>query len=141
VLKGIDPLLSGELLKMLDELGHGDQLVIADRNFPSFTQGSPVVRLAVDDNTRVFEAVLSVFPLDTFVDTPLERMGPQDDPTQENDKQRAALAVARRHLPGVSLVPIPRFEFYERAKEAHAVVATLESAPYCCFILTKGVVS
>jgi L-fucose mutarotase len=141
MLKGIDPLLSGELLKMLDELGHGDQLVIADRNFPSFTQGSPVVRLAVDDNTRVFEAVLSVFPLDTFVDTPLERMGPQDDPTQENDKQRAALAVARRHLPGVSLVPIPRFEFYERAKEAHAVVATLESAPYCCFILTKGVVS
>jgi L-fucose mutarotase len=141
VLKGIDPLLSGELLKMLDELGHGDQLVIADRNFPSFTQGSPVVRLAVDDNTRVFEAVLSVFPLDTFVDTPLERMGPQDDPTQENDKQRAALAVARRHLPGVSLVPIPRFEFYERAKEAHAVLATLESAPYCCFILTKGVVS
>jgi L-fucose mutarotase len=141
MLKGIDPLLSGELLKMLDELGHGDQLVIADRNFPSFTQGSPVVRLAVDDNTRVFEAVLSVFPLDTFVDTPLERMGPQDDPTQENDKQRAALAVARRHLPGVSLVPIPRFEFYERAKEAHAVLATLESAPYCCFILTKGVVS
>jgi L-fucose mutarotase len=141
VLRGIDPLLNGELLKMLDELGHGDQLVIADRNFPAYTQGRPVVRLAVDDNTRVFEAVLSVFPLDTFIESPLERMGPQDDPSLENEKQRAALAVARKHLPGVSLVPIPRFDFYERAKAAHAVIATLETAPYCCFILTKGVIT
>jgi L-fucose mutarotase len=140
VLKGIDPLLSGALLKMLDELGHGDQLVIADRNFPSFTQGSPVVHLAVDDVLRVFDAVLSVFPLDTFVDQPLERISPADD-LSPNAAQTAVLELARRHdgRP-LEFNVLPRFDFYGRAGRAHAVIHTLEAAPYCDFILTKGVV-
>ena len=140
MLKGIDPLLSGALLKMLDELGHGDRLVIADRNFPSHTQGSPVVHLAVDDVVRVFDAVLSVFPLDTFVEHPLERIAPTDDP-MPNATQTAVLEVARRHdgRP-LEFHVIPRFDFYARAGQAHAVIHTLESAPYCDFILTKGVV-
>ena len=140
MLKGIDPLLSGALLKMLDELGHGDQLVIADRNFPSYTQGSPVVHLAVDDIVRVFDAVLSVFPLDTFVEQPLERIAPTDDPNP-NTAQTAVLEAARRHDGRLlEFNVIPRFDFYARAGRAHAVIHTLESAPYCDFILTKGVV-
>ena len=140
MLKGIDPLLSGALLKMLDELGHGDQLVIADRNFPSYTQGSPVVQLAVDDVVRVFEAVLSVFPLDTFVEQPLERIAPADD-LSPNATQSEVLETARRHdgRP-LEFNVIPRFDFYARAGQAHAVIHTLEAAPYCDFILTKGVI-
>jgi L-fucose mutarotase len=140
VLKGIDPLLSGALLKMLDELGHGDQLVIADRNFPSHTQGSPVVHLAMDDVVRVFEAVLSVFPLDTFVERPLQRISPVDDPTP-NATQTAVLETARRHdgRP-LEFQVVPRLDFYARAGRAHAVIHTLEAAPFCDFILTKGVV-
>jgi L-fucose mutarotase len=140
VLKGIDPLLSGALLKLLDELGHGDQLVIADRNFPSFTQGSPVVHLAVDDVVRVVKAVLTVFPLDTFVEQPLERISPADD-LSPNATQSAVLETARRHdgRP-LEFAVIPRLDFYARAGRAHAVIHTLEAAPYCDFILTKGVV-
>ncbi len=141
MLKGIDPLLSGALLKLLDELGHGDRLVIADRNFPAHTQGPPVVRVDVEDTTRVLDAVLSVFPLDTFSETPVERMGPQDDPSAENERQRAVLEVARRHHdPELEFGVLARFDFYDRAKQAHAIIATLETAPYCDFILTKGVV-
>ena len=141
MLKGIDPLLSGELLKMLDELGHGDQLVLADRNFPAFTQGLPVVRVDVDSTARMLDAILSVFPLDTFIERPLERMGPQDDPDAVNDAQLAVLDTARRHdgRP-LEFGAIPRFDFYARARSAHAIVQTLETAPYCDFILTKGTV-
>jgi L-fucose mutarotase len=141
VLKGIDPLLNGELLKILDELGHGDRLVIADRNFPSYSTDLPVVSLAVTDITRVFAAVLSVFPLDTFVDQPLERIAPADDLETTNETQRAVLDLARdadgRPL---EFAVIPRLDFYEAAGMAHAVIHTLETAPFCDFILTKGVV-
>jgi L-fucose mutarotase len=141
VLKGLDPLLSGALLKVLDELGHGDQLVLADRNFPAFTQGLPVVRVDVESSARVLDAILSVFPLDTFIEHPIERMGPQHDPAAANDAQLTVLETARRHdgRP-LEFGVIPRFEFYERAKRAHVIVQTLETAPYCDFILTKGVV-
>ena len=141
MLKGIDPLLSGALLKLLDELGHGDQLVVADRNFPAFTQGLPVVRVDVESTERVLDAILSVFPLDTFIDRPLERMGPQEDPDAVNDAQLAVLDTARRHdgRP-LEFGVLPRFDFYERATRAQAIVQTLETAPYCDFILTKGVV-
>ena len=141
MLKGIDPLLSGALLKLLDELGHGDRLVVADRNFPAFTQGLPVVRVDVESTTRVLDAILSVFPLDTFVDRPIERMAPQGDPGTVNDAQTAVLETARRHDGrALEFGVLERFAFYERARTAHAIVQTLETAPYCDFILTKGVV-
>ena len=140
MLKGIDPLLPGELLKLLDEMGHGDQLIIADRNFPGFSQGIPVVRLDTDAATAI-RAILTVFPLDTFVEHPLERMGPQDDPaSEENDTHRAVLSAARAADPRpLELGVIPRFDFYDRAKSAFAVVLTRESAPYADFVLSKGV--
>lgn len=140
MLKGIDPLLSGDLLKILDDMGHGDVLALVDRNYPAYTAGVPVVRIGTDILTAT-RAVLSVFPLDSFVDQPIGRMGPQDSPGDQNATQDAVLAAASE-ADGRALTfeAIPRFEFYERAADVFAVVQTLETAPYCDFLLTKGVI-
>ena len=141
MLKGVDPVLTGELLKVLDEMGHGDQLVIADRNFPAATTGKPVIRVGEVGAVRVMTAILSVFPLDTFVARPLERMEVDSDPLLTNSTIDAVLEVARSsHEGDLEYGVIPRFDFYERARHASAVVLTLEAAPYCDFILTKGVI-
>jgi L-fucose mutarotase len=141
VLKGIDPLLSGGLLKILDEMGHGDQLLLVDRNYPAAASGKPVVRLGEVGVVRAARAILSVFPLDSFVETPLERMEVDDDPSIVTPNQEAVLKLAREgHDAGLEFGIIPRLEFYERAKHAFAVVHTLESQPYGCFLLQKGVI-
>ena len=141
MLKNIDPVLTGELLKVLDEMGHGDQLVIADRNFPATATGKPVIRVGEIGVVRTLTAILSVFPLDTFVATPFERMEVNDNPTPTNSTIDEAIAIARdEYVRPLTVGVIPRFEFYERARHASAIVLTLESAPYCDFILTKGVV-
>ena len=141
VLKGIDPLLNGDLLKILDEMGHGDQLLVADRNYPAFSSGRPVVRLGESDALRVLDAVLSVFPLDTYVDHPLERMEVEDDPALTTPVQDRALELARSvHPTSLEYRVVPRHDFYRRARDVYAVVQTLETEPYSCFILQKGVV-
>jgi L-fucose mutarotase len=141
VLKGVDPLLSGDLLQVLDDMGHGDVLAVVDRNFPAHASGRPVIRIS-SDAVRVVEAVLSVFPLDGFVDQPIGRMGPEEDPALENPTQAAVLAAAHAAEGSASGVePIPRFAFYERVRGAYAVIQTLETAPYCCFVFTKGVIA
>jgi L-fucose mutarotase len=141
MLKGIDPLLSGELLKILDEMGHGDQLLLVDRNYPAAASGKPVIRLGEVGVVRAAQAILSVFPLDSFVERPLERMEVDDDPSIVTPNQEAVLALAREtNDPGLEFGIIPRLTFYERATAAFAVVHTLESQPYGCFLLQKGVI-
>lgn len=141
MLKGIDPLLSGELLKILDEMGHGDQLLLVDRNYPAAASGKPVVRLGEVGVVRAARAILSVFPLDSFVETPLERMEVDDDPSIVTPNQDAVLNLARKgNGADLEFGIIPRLEFYQRAKQAFAVVHTLESQPYGCFLLQKGVI-
>jgi L-fucose mutarotase len=141
VLKGVDPLLNGDLLKILDEMGHGDQLLVVDRNYPAFSAGRPVVRLGECGVERAIAAVLTVFPLDEFVEHPLERMEVSDDPSLTTPGQDRVLGTARTaHPKPLEYGVLPRLEFYRRAKEAFAVVHTLESEPYGCFILQKGVV-
>lgn len=141
MLMGIDPALSGELLKILDEMGHGDQLVVADRNYPVYSSGRPVVRMGDVGVVRTLTAVLSVFPLDTYVHHPLERMEVEDDPGLVAPIQLEVLNLVRaKYLPEIEFGVVPRLEFYERARSARAVIHTLESEPYGCFILTKGVV-
>jgi L-fucose mutarotase len=141
MLKGIDPLLNGELLKILDEMGHGDQLLVVDRNFPASATGRQVVRLGPVGVVEAIGAILTVFPLDSFVATPLERMEVDDDASIVTGNQEAVLELARveagRQLEyGV----IPRLDFYQRAKDVYAVVHTLEPQGYGCFILQKGVI-
>lgn len=141
MLKGIDPLLSGDLLRILDDMGHGDRLLLVDRNYPAASSGKPVVRLGEVTILRAAAAILSVLPLDSFIDHPLERMEVDEDPvrttsTQDELLARACAAEGRSLAYGV----VPRLDFYARAKEAYAVVHTLDSVPYGCFILHKGVI-
>lgn len=141
MLKGIDPLLNGELLRILDEMGHGDQLLLVDRNFPAAATGRPVVRLGPVGVVRAIEAILGVFPLDEFVDAPLLRMEVEDDPARTTAEHDAVLEVARREHPRpLDWEVVPRLDFYERARDVFAVVHTLEEQPWGCFILQKGVV-
>ena len=141
MLKGIDPLLSGDLLKILDDMGHGDQLLLVDRNYPAAASGKPVIRLGEVGVLRAAKAILSVYPLDLFVDHPLERMEVEDDPIKTTSLQDGLLELAKEtENRDLEYGVIPRLNFYERDKNAYAVVHTLEDQPYGCFILHKGVI-
>ena len=142
MLKGIDPIISPELLFVIAQMGHGDELVLADANFPAVTMGRRVVRADGHGVPDVLEAVLKLFPLDTFVEAPAAVMERVDKP------QDAAPVWAefQKHLDGaegrhVTLERVKRFEFYDRAKAAFAVVATGEKALYGNLILKKGVIA
>ena len=146
MLKGIPKLLSPELLKVLCEMGHSDRIVIGDGNFPAETMGknAKVIRYDGQDIPALLDAILTVFPLDTYVDTPVCLMELMD-----RDKGRVETPiwdeykaiVARHDNRGAEAVgTIERFAFYERAKKCYAVIATGESALYANVMLRKGVV-
>lgn len=141
MLKGIPAILSPELLKTLMEMGHGDELVLADGNFPSASNAKRLIRADGHGVTALLDAVLSLFPLDTYVDKPvgLMQVAPGDSvvPTIWDEYN----SVVSRHAgPQVTMEYIERFSFYERAKSAYAIVATGETALYANIILKKGVV-
>ena len=141
MLKNIDPRLHPDLLYVLAQMGHGDKLAIVDRNYPAESTAQRVVRLDGLDLLPALEAVLSVFPLDTFVDAPLAGMNHVDDPATIPDVQAEAFALARRvEDREIGVERIERFAFYEAVRECFAVLTTTESRPYGCIILSKGVV-
>ena len=141
MLKGIDPLLSAELLAVLARMGHGDQLALVDRNYPAASSGRPVVRLDGADLPAAARAILSLFPLDTFVERPVSRMQVVGDADVVPDVQREVLAVAERaEGRRIEVESVERFAFYARVRDAFAVVATTEARPYGCLLFTKGVV-
>ena len=140
MLKGIDPLLGPDLLRVLAAMGHGDEIVIADANFPAEANARRLVRLDGVDATRAAEAILSVLPLDEYVAAPAAVMAVVEDP----DVEPAIVAEFRRlaaaaHGQPVTFERVERFAFYERARRAFAIVATGERRPYGNLILTKGV--
>lgn len=146
MLKGVDPRLNAEVLYALRAMGHGDTLVIADTNFPSESVARQTVigdLLRMDNLTaaEAVEAVLSVLPLDTFVDDFAGRMEIVDAPTEippvQSEVQKAIDAAEGRPRPMIS---IERFAFYDKAKEAFAVIQTGERRFYGCFIFRKGVI-
>lgn len=140
MLKGIDPVLRGELLKALEEMGHGERLALVDQNFPAYGVGAPVIDLGEVSATRATQAIMSVFPLDPFVETPLERMGIDDDLAGSNDCHDAVLDIARSSASeSWPCSVIPRHDFYREVKNVALVVRCLESAPYACFMFRKGV--
>ena len=140
MLKGISPILSPELLKILMEMGHGDELCIGDGNFPADSIAQRLVRLDGHGVTEILDAILALFPLDTYVDAPVTLMqvvpGDNVDPVIWKDYEK----VIRKHEGDKKIENIGRFEFYDRAKKCYAVVATGESALYANIILKKGVV-
>ena len=144
MLKGIPAILSPELLKVLCEMGHSDKIVIADGNFPAETIGknSIVVRMDGHNVPEVLEAILKVMPLDTYVEKPVSLMQvmPGDDvetPIWDVYKEIISKEDSRSEK---AVGEVERFEFYERAKEAYAIVATGETAIYANIMLQKGVV-
>ena len=144
MLKGIPKILSPELLKVLCEMGHSDRLVIADGNFPAQTMGKNGIVIRMDGHgaCEILEAILQVFPLDTYVEHPMNLMqvmpgDPVETPIWEEYKKIVKKADER----GESIIgEIERFAFYEEAKSAYAIIATGESALYANIMLQKGVV-
>jgi L-fucose mutarotase len=140
MLKGIDPLLSPELLTIIAEMGHGDELAVVDANFPASAMNRKVVRISASASS-VLRAVLTLLPLDDFIDSPLTAMSvvgaPDEMPEPVREFQDAADA-AEGHQ--VTMTRIDRFSFYERAKNAFAIVATGELRLYGCVLIRKGVI-
>lgn len=139
MLKGIPKIISPELLKILSEMGHGDEIVLADGNFPGESVGQRVIRLDGHGCAEVLEAVLSLLPLDTYAD-PVYLMAkvpgdPVETPIWDTYKE-----IVKPHT-DAEIQFIERFAFYERAKSAYAVVMTGEGALYANVLLKKGVIA
>jgi L-fucose mutarotase len=138
MLKGIPNLLSPELLKILMEMGHSDEIVIADGNFPSASMAQRLVRLDGLDAPEVLKAILQLFPLDTY-DLPVALMAKVPGDTVETPIWDTYKEIVSEYT-NQEVSHIERFAFYERAKKAYAVIATSEKALYANVILKKGVV-
>ena len=146
MLKGINPLLNADILRALRAMGHGDDLIIADTNFPadSVARQSAIGKLLRMDNTtaaQAVEAVLSLMPLDSFVDDAAGRMeivgSPDEIPPVQQEVQSVIDKAEGKSWPMIS---IERYAFYERAKQAYCVIQTGERRFYGCIALRKGVI-
>ena len=147
MLKGIDQRLSAEIVHVLMLMGHGDDLVICDVNHPAVTIAKETTYGALVDMSgcnllTAAEAILSLMPLDTFVPAPVARMQVVGDAGKVlplfADMQATCSRIEERKI---ALEPLERFEFYDRAKNAFAIIRTSDSGPYGCFILKKGVIN
>jgi L-fucose mutarotase len=140
MLKSIDPVLTGALLKALDEMGHGEKVCLVDRNYPAYAAGAPVIHLGEIGVVRAAQALFSVFPLDTFIDSPLARMQADDKAPATDTHEQVLAAAASGHPRALEFDIIARPDFYTAAKECSLIVQCLETAPYSCFIAQKGTV-
>jgi L-fucose mutarotase len=141
MLKGIPTILNPDLLKILMEMGHGDEIVIADGNFPAACYAQRLVRIDGNGVPEILDAVMKFFPLDSFVDAPIGLMAVVKGDTVKPTIWEEYRKIIKRHDPKFKdFQMIERFEFYERSKKAFAVVSTGETALYANIILKKGVV-
>jgi L-fucose mutarotase len=147
MLKGIDPRLNAEVLHALRAMGHGDVVVIADTNFPSDaiarqTRTGALLRMDNLTCAQAVQAVLSVLPLDTFVDDFAARMEVVGDAARiEPVQAEVQVEIDRAEGRARPMVSVERFAFYEQAKQAYAVIQTGERRFYGCFLFRKGVIA
>lgn len=139
MLKNISPILSPELLKILMEMGHGDEIVIGDGNFPSASIAQRLVRADGHGVPELLDAILKLFPLDQYVESPVALMD-NGDSEKRPEIWADYKGIIMRHERNKGIELVERFAFYERAKNAYAVIATGETAIYANIILKKGVV-
>lgn len=144
MLKGINPMLSPELLKVLCEMGHSDTIVIADGNFPAETMGRNGIVIRMDGHgvPELLKAILEVFPLDQYIDCPVKLMERcEGDNADVSIWKKYDEIVANADERGTSLITkLERFAFYEESKKAYCVIATSETSQYANVILQKGCV-
>lgn len=141
MLKGINPILTGDLLKVLSDMGHGDEIVIADGNFASTgdSRRQPPIWVPSNDTVEVLDAILEVFPVEHEEDAIQYIVETYDD--AEPPPRQATIPApffGRADLRAVHVSPLSRREFHERAREAYAIVATTDPRHYFCYILRKG---
>ncbi len=142
MLKGIPAILSPDLLKILMEMGHGDEIVIADGNFPAASHAERLVRADGHGVPELLEAILRFFPLDAYVPQPVGLMAVvAGDPAKPTIWDEYRRIVKKQSGDSIDIEMIERFSFYERAKKAYAIIATGEQAIYANIILKKGVIS
>ena len=139
MLKNVPKIISPELLKVLCEMGHGDEIVIADANYPSETNGKRVVRADGLGGKELLEAILELIPLDTYADLNMLLMETTNgDPTPEIWASYEKIAKEKDKNTRIGF--LKRQEFYDRSKNAYAIVASGEEAVYANIILKKGVI-
>lgn len=145
MLKGIPAILSPELLMVLCEMGHSDRIVIGDGNFPAESMGRDAIVIRCDGHgvPELLDAILKVFPLDTYVEHPVNLMEVMKGDTVETPIWDTYKDVVAKHdgRGGAAIGNIERFDFYEEAKTAYAIIATSEKALYANIMLQKGVVT
>ncbi|MGE9292406.1 MAG: L-fucose mutarotase [Puniceicoccales bacterium] len=140
MLKGISPLISPELLAVLARMGHGDEIVLADAHFPGESFNDRVLRADGLRIPELLDAILPLFELDAYVDTPLIMMAAVAGDTLDPDVEKSYLVPIKKHAPDApNIARIDRFAFYERAQGAFAVLMTGETAKYGNILLKKGV--
>ncbi|MGA1803334.1 RbsD/FucU family protein [Rhizobium sp. HT1-10] len=140
MLKHIDPLLSPELLFALRAMGHGDEIALVDGNYPGLTDARRLIRLDGHGVVAVLNAVLSVLPIDEFVDEAIFRATVKQDRDTLDPVHQEMVECCARHVPDIKVVPLLPADFYARVKGAHALIQTSEPRLYGNIILRKGVI-
>ena len=140
MLINVDPLLSPEILSILRSMGHGDRFILSDANFPSYSHNSTLIRMDGLNIPQAAKAILSVFPLDSFITEPVLRMEIDGKPDEINEVHQDLINTVK-DVSGNNwkVGSIERQKFYVEAKKAFAVITTSDTRPYGCFIFTKGV--
>ena len=141
MLKNIPAILSPDILKAICEMGHGDEIVLADRNFPAASHAQKLNRADGHTIPDLLDALLYLFPLDTYVDKPVTLMKEEPGDLAESKLwDEYSKIINNREERDIQFEWIDRFAFYDRAKRAFAIIATGEKAPYANLILKKGVI-
>lgn len=140
MLKNIPKNISPELLKILCEMGHSDEIVIADGNFPSAGINKNVIRYDACGATDILKSILELFPLDEYVEAPVILMKTGEEYKGKPEIWKEYKDILKKNKFEGKILEMNRFDFYERAKQAYAIIATGETAIYANIILKKGVV-
>ena len=140
MLINVNPLISREILQLIRSMGHGDKFVLSDANFPSYSHANKLYRMDGLNIPQAAEALLSHFPLDSFIPHPVERMEIDGKPEEVNDVHQDLIDTVKK-VSGANwkVGSVERQKFYVEARKAMAVITTSDTRPYGCFMFTKGV--
>ena len=140
MLINVNPLISPEILQLIRSMGHGDKFVLSDANFPSYSHANKLYRMDGLNIPEAAEALLSHFPLDSFIPNPVERMEIDGKPYEINEVHQDLIDTVKKVSgDNWNVGSVERQKFYVEAKKAMAVITTSDTRPYGCFMFTKGV--